>query len=130
MNKGKLMIFLSVMVIAAMLLASFAMIPAAGQAKAATSALSATSPGVPVVPDAPRNLVADQGPGYVWLWWDHPATQGDKLIKNYTIWRGSSSGSETLLDTIHVGATYYDTPFFDSLWLNGLNFYNDTTASV
>jgi len=130
LNKIKLMAFLSVMLVAAMLLAIVAMIPANGQAKTATPTLMSNGPGAVVVPTAPRNLVADQGPGFVWLWWDHPATQGDQLIKNYTIWRGTSSGGEALLDTIHVGATYYDTPFFDSLWLNGLNFYNDTTASV
>jgi fibronectin type 3 domain-containing protein len=79
--------------------------------------------GAPAVPSEPLNLVADQGPGFVWLWWDHPATQGSDLIKTYEIWRGTSSDGETLLDTIYVGNTT-----FNGAWMGGLNIYNDTSV--
>ena len=79
--------------------------------------------GVPAVPSEPLNLVADQGPGFVWLWWDHPATQGSDLIKTYEIWRGTSSDGEALLDTIYVGNTT-----FNGEWMGGLNIYNDTSV--
>ena len=119
------MIILSVMVVSAMLLSSFAMIPVKGEASASTSALAGTSPAVPAVPGAPRNLVADQGPGFVWLLWNHPDTNGDQLIKKYYIYRGTSQGGETPLDSIFVGATE-----FDGVTFSGLNLYNDTTAAV
>ena len=62
------------------------------------------------VPGAPRNLVADQGPGFVWLWWDHPTTNGDDLIKRYYIFRGTTSGGEstTAIDWVFVGSTTFE----------------------
>jgi len=125
MKKEKLMILLSVMVVGAMLFASLAMLPAAGQAKA-TSTLMAANPGVTAVPGAPQDLVADQGPGFVWLWWDHPLTNGDQLIKKYEIWRGTSQGGEAFLDWVYVGA-HEDN---NSVDLGTINFYNDTMVDL
>ena len=115
---------LSFAVIAVMLLSSLAVVPGKVQASTPTLAFTGTSGlAVATVPSAPRNLVADQGPGFNWLWWDHPTTQGTELIKTYEIWRGESSGGETLLDTIYVGNTS-----FNDAWMGGLNVYNDTSV--
>ncbi len=83
--------------------------------------------GAGVVPGAPRNLVADQGPGFVWLWWDHPTTNGDDLIKRYYIFRGPTSGGEstTAIDWVFVGSTT-----FEGTDLAGVNFYNDTDVTL
>ncbi|HTY46847.1 MAG TPA: hypothetical protein VMB46_04185, partial [Methanomassiliicoccales archaeon] len=131
MIKRKMMTLMSVVVVAALLLSGFALSTARGRADSVDLSLTQNSLTAGVVPGPPLNLVADQGPGFVWLWWNHPATNGDQLIKNYQIFRGATAGSETLLDTIHVGATQYSDPLtFSSLSLNGLNFYNDTTATA
>jgi len=60
MNKEKLMMVLSAMVVAALLFSTLAMIPIKGEAAATTSKQAGASPVVPAVPGAPRNLVADQ----------------------------------------------------------------------
>ena len=131
MKNGKLMIFMSVAVVVAMLLSSLAATSSKVEAGPSAFSLIETNLAVGAVPGAPQNLVADHGPGFVWLWWDHPATNGDQLIKTYEIFRGTTSGGETLLDTIYVGATHYIDPLtFEHLWLNGNNFYNDSTAAV
>ncbi len=131
MKTGKLMLFMSVAVVVAMLLSGLAVTSAKVGASPSALSLTETNLAAGAVPGAPQNLVADHGPGFVWLWWDHPATNGDQLIKTYDIFRGTTSGGETLLDTIYVGATHYSDPLtFESLWLNGNNFYNDSTAAV
>ena len=78
------------------------------------------------VPGAPRNLVADQGPGFVWLWWDHPTTNGDELIKRYYIFRGTTAGGEGTdpYEWVFVGSTT-----FEGVDLEGKNFFNDTDAT-
>ena len=106
MNKNAIrVLILSVVVVVSLLLSSSAIIPVA-----ATSNLTA-SPGLgtPQVPGAPTNLVADPGPGYIWLWWNHPATNGDQLIKKYEIYRGVTSNGEnaTAHNWVYVGSSYY-----------------------
>ncbi len=131
MKNGKLMLFMSVSVVVAMLLSGLAVTSAKVGASPSALLFTETNLAAGAVPGAPQNLVADHGPGFVWLWWDHPATNGDQLIKTYEIFRGTTSGGETLWDTILVGATHYSDPLTtDSLWLNGLNFYNDSAADV
>lgn len=122
MNQRKLML-LSVAMVAAMLLSGLAVVMP-GEARTSVSAvLSEKGLGAATAPSAPRNLVADQGPGFVWLWWDHPATQGTSLIKKYNILRGTSSGGETFHDWVYVGSTYYNET---DTFLGTTNFYNDS----
>ena len=82
--------------------------------------------GAGVVPGAPRNLEADQGPGFVWLWWDHPATNGDDLIKRYYIFRGTSRGGRA--PPIRFGVSRETT--FEGIDLDGVNLYNDTDVTL
>ena len=119
-NATLCVLVLSVIVVASLMFSSLAIVPVA-----ATSKLTANpAVGIPQVPGAPMNLVADPGPGYVWLWWNHPATNGDQLIKKYEIYRGVTSNGEnaTAHDWVYVGSSYYQ-----GTYLGGVNFYNDTT---
>ncbi|HEY3420941.1 MAG TPA: fibronectin type III domain-containing protein [Methanomassiliicoccales archaeon] len=79
------------------------------------------------VPTAPLNLVADAGNQFVWLWWDHPASQGSDLIKNYTIYRNATSSTTVFvkLDTVQIG---FVLPYNDSNVLNGLQYTYKITA--
>ena len=122
---------MSVAVVVAMLLSGLAVTSEKVGVSPFALSLTETNLAAGAVPGAPQNLVADQGPGFVWLWWDHPATNGDQLIKTYEIFRGTTSGGESLWDTILVGATHYSDPLTsNSLWLNGLNYYNDSAAAI
>jgi fibronectin type 3 domain-containing protein len=67
---------------------------------------SATPPNVPF---APQNLTAESGVGYVDLAWGPPISDGGSPITNYKIYRGLSSGSETLYEIIGVVTIYNDT---------------------
>ena len=72
------------------------------------------------LPSAPLNLVADPGNGLVWLYWDHPSSQGSELIKFYSIYRDSGSGP-VLVGNVSVGETSY----LDDSLTNGVNYsYN------
>jgi len=123
-NKRKLA--LGVVLVAALFLTSLAAIPlSAGAQTAPTTPSGNEGPGAGTVPAAPRNFVVDQGPGFNWLWWEHPASQGTDLIKTYEIWRGESSGSKTLHDWVYVGSTSHE-----GTYLGGLEFYNDSTDIV
>jgi fibronectin type 3 domain-containing protein len=61
-------------------------------------------------PSQPLNVVADAGDRFVWLWWDHPANQGSFLIKNYTIYRSTTSvvADFVLLSTVSIGVNFYN----------------------
>ncbi|OLS12234.1 MAG: putative protease [Promethearchaeota archaeon CR_4] len=60
-------------------------------------------------PSAPQNLQAIAGIGNVTLTWQVPVSDGGTAITNYKIYRGTSSGSETLLTTVGTVLTYVDT---------------------
>jgi hypothetical protein len=62
----------------------------------------------PTVPTSPRNLQAIPGDGYVVLSWAVPSNDGGSKIIKYNIYRGSTSGSETLLTTVGNVLTYTD----------------------
>lgn len=122
--KNKLRLALSVVLVAAFLMTSALVLAIGVQASPSGTTLTSNEGlGAGTVPDAPRNLIVDQGPGFNWLWWDHPATQGSDLIKYYEIWRGTTSGGEAKIDTILVGNTT-----FNGAWMGGLNVYNDTSV--
>lgn len=122
----KMIMTLGVVLVSAFFLTSLAAIPMSAQAQADNSALMGSGGlSAGTVPSAPLNLVVDQGPGFNWLWWDHPASQGSDLIKTYEIFRGETSGGESLHDWAYVGATYHE-----GTYLGGVNFFNDTTDIV
>ncbi|RLF69769.1 MAG: hypothetical protein DRN55_09305, partial [Thermoplasmata archaeon] len=75
------------------------------------------------VPSAPRNLIARAGEGYVVLTWEAPADDGGSPITGYKIYRGTSSGNETLLTTVGNVLTYNDTGL-----TNGQTYYYRISA--
>ncbi|MDW5562418.1 MAG: Ser-Thr-rich GPI-anchored membrane family protein [Methanomassiliicoccus sp.] len=74
-------------------------------------------------PSAPQNVVATAGNGQVVLTWKAPASNGGSDITGYKIYRGSSSGSETLLTTLGNVATYTDASL-----TNGVTYYYKVSA--
>ncbi|MEM0448279.1 MAG: fibronectin type III domain-containing protein [Methanomassiliicoccales archaeon] len=111
-----LLVFIMLMITGAL-----AIIGIPSQAQASTN-LGDSGLGVGTAPSAPRDLTVDHGPGFNWLWWRHPVSQGSELIKRYEIWRGETPGGETLHDWVYVGSTYYE-----GTYLGGWEFYNDST---
>ena len=73
-----------------------------------TEASATPSPTV-TVPSAPRNLRATPGISQVNLEWSAPANNGGAPITNYSVYRGTSLGGETLLTTLGNVLTYTDT---------------------
>jgi PKD repeat protein len=69
-------------------------------AKTATTSVSVTaSPIAGTPPDAPTGLAAHAGNGQVSLNWTAPSNNGGVAITSYRVYRGTASGSETLLTT-------------------------------
>ncbi len=64
-----------------------------------------TIPAAPI----PASQPATAGNGYVNLKWNAPSNNGGSAITNYKIYRGTTSGAETLLTTIGNMLTYNDT---------------------
>jgi len=60
-------------------------------------------------PTAPRNLAANPGDGQVTLTWQAPVSDGGSGIQNYTVYRGTASGSLTMLVELGNVLTYTDT---------------------
>jgi outer membrane protein assembly factor BamB len=75
-------------------------------------------------PTPPQNLTAVEGNAYVDLTWTVPSDNGGPAIINYTIYRGTISGSESYLTK--VGNT---TSYRDSIVKNGQKYYYGVTAS-
>src|SRR5579859_4616883 len=70
----------------------------ASPANTASSSVTITaSPVQGTPPGPPQNLTATAGTGQVTLNWQAPASNGGVNITNYRVYRGLSSGSETLL---------------------------------
>ncbi|MGZ4314754.1 MAG: fibronectin type III domain-containing protein [Gaiellaceae bacterium] len=75
-----------------------------------SSEASATPTVAATTPSAPRNLTASPGkPRGVALSWQAPSTNGGAPITNYLVYRGTSSGNETLLTTLGNVTSYKDT---------------------
>ena len=66
---------------------------------------SATPAGLPL---APRNLVAEASDAKVVLTWSAPAGNGGSTITGYRVYRGTTSGGETLLTGIGNVLTFID----------------------
>ena len=65
-------------------------------------------PPPPTVPPAPTLTGATGGDGSAALTWTAPTSDGGSALTGYEIWRGPTSGTETLLTTVGVGTTYTD----------------------
>ena len=85
--------------------------------KFATPAASATAPGAPTLNSATA------GVGNVALSWSAPAADGGSAVTGYRVYRGTTSGGETLLTTL--GAV---TGFTDSGLANGTTYYYKVSA--
>lgn len=59
-------------------------------------------------PSAPQSLEALSGDGRVVLTWQAPASDGGGAIANYTVYRGTASGGESLLKVLGSTLTYTD----------------------
>jgi PKD repeat protein len=69
---------------------------------AQTATSSVTITGTPIaatVPGAPTGLTATAGTGQATLNWSAPANNGGENINSYRVYRGTSSGNETLLNS-------------------------------
>jgi fibronectin type 3 domain-containing protein len=75
------------------------------------------------VPDAPLNLIAVAGNSHVNLTWQAPSSNGGDAITNYKIYRGETSGGQTLLTTVGVIFLYSD-----ETAENGHIYYYNVTA--
>ena len=64
---------------------------------------------VPTVPSAPQNLKATVGNAQTMLSWSAPSSNGGSAITNYNIYKGTSSGGETLLTALGNVLAYTDT---------------------
>ncbi len=60
------------------------------------------------VPSAPQSLTASSGNAQIGLTWTAPSSNGGRPILNYTLYRGTTSGGETLLTTLGNVLSYTD----------------------
>jgi hypothetical protein len=88
MNNKKVMVLLSLMVLAAMLMSSFAAIPASGQTS---------------VPSAPLNFTATPGPNKVTLSWSIPVEDGGSNILNYLVYRSYAGSAYSQIGSVPNG---------------------------
>ena len=75
-------------------------------------------------PSAPQNLEANAGDSYVYLTWNAPVYDGGSAITNYTIYRGTSSGSEVFFASIDGNTLNYT----DNNLVNGQTYYYRVSA--
>ena len=88
-----------------------------GAASNELSARPATSPGPPTLTTAALDTTG------VTLSWTTPGSNGGSAITGYRLYRGTSSGQETLLATVGVQMSYTDTTVS-----NGATYYYEVTA--
>ena len=77
----------------------------------------------PIAPDAPTNLIATPGDAQVVLVWTAPAYDGGSVITAYKVYRGISSGGESLLVVLGNVLTYTDAGL-----TNGQTYYYKVSA--
>lgn len=103
----------------------------ASPANTATSTVSVTAdPVASVPPSAPQNLTAAGGTNQVTLNWQAPASTGGENLTQYSVYRGTSSGTESLLTSGGCsglsGSTLTCT---DTGLTSGVTYYYRVTAS-
>lgn len=76
------------------------------------------------IPSAPRGLTAAPAIGRISLIWQPPTSNGGSPITNYTIYRGTTPGGETLLKIL-ANQTSYD----DISIISGATLYYKVTAN-
>ena len=82
-----------------------------------------TPPPPPTAPGAPNLTAASAGNASVALGWTAPASDGGSPITGYEIWRGTTSGSASLLTTVGLTTSYTDTAVS-----NGTTYYYQVAA--
>jgi parallel beta-helix repeat protein len=78
---------------------------------------------LPNVPGAPQNFNVTAGNAIVSLSWSAPTSNGGSTITNYSIYRGESAGSTSLLTTVGNVLTYED-----DVVTNGHKYYYQVSA--
>ncbi len=97
--------------------------------KSATSTVSITgSPIAGTPPGAPTGLTATAGNGQASLSWAAPASDGGVAITSYRVYRGTSSGSETLLTSGGCSGLGNVTSCNDTGLTNGTTYYYKVSA--
>jgi PKD repeat protein len=98
-------------------------------ANTATSSVTITgSPIQGTAPGAPTGLTASAGNGQVSLSWTPPASNGGVNITSYRVYRGTSSGTETLLTGGGCGSLGAVTSCTDTGLTNGQAYFYKVTA--
>src|SRR5439155_1751185 len=97
--------------------------PGEGAKSNEASATPNAPPPPPTPPSAPTNLVATGGNAQVGLTWQAPGSNGGSPITNYKIYRGTTSGGETLVATIGNQLSYSDGGL-----TNGVTYYYQVSA--
>ncbi len=77
----------------------------------------------PTVPTAPTNLVATGSNARVALSWSAPSSNGGSSVTGYKVYRGTTSGTETLLTSVGTTTSYSDTAV-----TNGTTYYYEVSA--
>ena len=95
---------------------------AAGEGPRSNEASATPNPPA-TVPDAPTALGATAGDGTIALVWSPPGSDGGSLITNYRIYRGTTSGGESLLTEIGNVLAYTDSGL-----ANGVTYYYQVSA--
>ncbi|MDD1756995.1 MAG: fibronectin type III domain-containing protein, partial [Methanomassiliicoccales archaeon] len=75
------------------------------------------------IPTAPQNLAANPGSSQIVLTWSAPPSNGGSSITGYKVYRGTSSGGETLLISIGNVLSYTNTGL-----TNGQTYYYKVSA--
>ncbi len=85
--------------------------------------INGNTSGTSTVPSSPQNLQTTSGNAQVSLSWSAPSSNGGSPITNYNVYRGTSSGSETLLT-----AAGNVTSYTDNTVTNGQQYFYKVTA--
>ena len=88
------------------------------------SVIDGGSSNTSTAPSAPQNLQASAGNSQVSLSWIIPASNGGSAITSYNVYRGTSSGGETLLTSVSASTTSYT----DGTVTNGQAYFYKVTA--